>query len=515
MLDVVNRRPNLVIALIAIYFLLCIGLRIAASTSLEIDESEQAFVSQFLMLGYGAQPPFYNWLQYGLTSLLGPSLATMTLLKNALLFLCCVFFWLAGREVLNDRRLTAITALGVLTFPPIFLLAQRDLSHTVAALFAVSLFLYAFLRTMTRPSLFAYALTGAAVGIGMISKYNFAFVPAAAILAILPEPKFRARLFDWRILAAVAVCALIALPHGYWIVENLGAASNNTLKEMGTAQETGALSKAFKAIVALIAATLRGAAIPLVIFGLVFRKDLAAIWRADSLWARIVGRMLVLCLAAVLAVMLVVGATHMREKWLVLFLVLLPLYLALKVEAAGVDTRLSVRPFFLMVAFVVITALLIVSGRAIVRPWFGKVSRLSIPYSTLVDTIVREEGREPMMVLAPDKLIAGNLRTRLHGAKVFVPGNSSSQPIDHLTSPLLVVWSDNGKLDAPAPARLVAVLKSFGVPETALTPKQLTLPYLHGAQERYSFGYFWINDPSALTDEPSRSAPTSNLSSPG
>ncbi len=57
MLDVVNRRPNFVIALIAGYFLFCIGLRLAISTSLEIDESEQAFVSQFLMLGYGSQPP--------------------------------------------------------------------------------------------------------------------------------------------------------------------------------------------------------------------------------------------------------------------------------------------------------------------------------------------------------------------------------------------------------------------------------------------------------------------------
>ncbi len=508
MLEVVNRRPNLVIALIAGYFLLCIALRLSASTSLEIDESEQAFVSQFLMLGYGSQPPFYNWLQYGLTALFGPSVATITVLKNGLLFHCCLFFGLASREVLVDRRLAASTTIGILALPPIFLLAQRDLSHTVAALFAVSLFLYAFLRTMTRPTLFAYALTGVAVGLGVISKYNFVLVPAAAIIAILPEPKLRARLFDWRILVAIAVCALIALPHGTWILQNIGAASSNTFKEMGTAQDAGFASKALKALVALAAATLRGSAIILVVFAVVFRKDLPAIWRADSLWARVVGRMLVICLGAVLVIMLVAGATHMREKWLVLFLALLPLYLALKVEASGVDTTRSVRPIVLMIGFVIVTTLVVVSTRAVVRPWIGKVSRLSIPYSTLVDTIVQQQGQEPAMVLAANKQVAGNLRTRLHGAKVFVPGNSSSPAIDHLAGPLLVVWSEDGKAGTP-PAQLVDTLKSLGVPETALSPQQLTLPYLHGTlEDRYSFGYFWIDDPS-------RSAPTSSLSSPG
>ena len=112
------------------------------------------------------------------------------------------------------------------------------------------------------------------------------------------------------------------------------------------------------------------------------------------------------------------------------------------------------------------------------------------------------------MVIASDKLIGGNVRTRLHGAKVFVPGNSSST-IEHLAGPLLVVWSDNGKLDSQPPEWLPDVLKSLGVPEAAMKPRQLALPYLNGdLPDRYGFGYFWIADPS-------RSAPTSSLSSPG
>lgn len=494
MLEFVERRPNLVIALIAAYFLLCIALRLTVSNSLEIDEAEQAFVSQFLRLGYGSQPPFYNWLQYGFGAVLGPSLATMTLLKNLLLFFCCLFYGLAAREVLAGRRLAVIAMLGVLTLPPIFLLAQRDLSHTVAALFAVSLFLYGFLRTLARPSLAGYALTGLAVGIGFIAKYNFALVPAAAVLAILPEPNLRARLFDWRILVSFAVAALIALPHGWWILENLGSASNSTLIEMREAHAEGRLAQAFHGMVSLVAATIRGSIVPLVVFGLVFRKNLPAIWSAQSQWTRIVGRMLAICLFAVLLIVLGVGATHIREKWLVLFLVLLPLYLCLKVEAAGVDATFKLRPFLWLVAFIVLTALMVVSTRAIVRPLFGKYSRLSIPYATLAETVVELKGREPILILAKDKLIAGNLRTHLHDATVLAPSDLGVGT-PRASMPLLVVWSDDGKAEPILPEALANAMKARGFSTTTATPQVLSLPYLHGkAGDRYNFGFLWVTN---------------------
>lgn len=494
MFEFVERRPNLVVALVAGYFLLCVCLRLAVSNSLEIDESEQAFLSQALQLGYGAQPPFYNWLQYGLGAVFGPSLATMTALKNLLLFLCCLFYGLAAREILQQKRLALIAMLGVLTLPPIFLLAQRDLSHTVAALFAVSLFLYGFLRTLIRPSLGGYALTGLAVGIGFIAKYNFALVPVAAVIAILPEPNLRARLFDWRTVVALAIAALIALPHGWWILENLGSASKGTLIEMREAHAEGRLAQAVHGLIALVSATIRGAIVPLVVFGLVFRKHVLAICSAESQWTRVIGRTLLICLLAVVLIILAVGATHIREKWLVLFLVLFPLYLCLKVEAAGIDATPKLRPFLLLVALIVLSALTVVSTRAIVRPYLGKYSRLSIPYATFADTVVKREGREPTLILAPDKLVAGNLRTRLRDARVLIPGEPAEAAVA-LNTPLLVVWSDDGKAEPELPEALAATMKAKGLSTAGATPQVLSLPYLHGkAEDSYSFGYLWVEN---------------------
>jgi 4-amino-4-deoxy-L-arabinose transferase-like glycosyltransferase len=492
MLEAVNRRPGAVVLAVAGYFLLCIILRVSVSSSLEIDEAEQAFLSQFLALGYGPQPPFYNWLQYGLAEVIGTSLATMTILKNGLLFLCCLFYGLAARLVLTDRRLPPIAMLGVLTLPPIFLLAQRDLSHTVAALFAVSLFLYSFLKTLKRPSLFSYILTGVAVGIGLMSKYNFVLVPVAAIVAVLPERELRARILDWRILPSIAVATLIVLPHAYWMLQNFGFASGGTLNEMREREAEGFLLQAFYGVYSLGSAIIGGSLVPLLVFGLVFRGKFRTIWQAESQWSRIVGRMLALCLIAVLLVVLGVAATHVREKWLVLFLVLIPLYLCLKIEAANIDLTDSLRRFLLLVLVIALGALVLVSARAVVRPWFGDYSRLNIPYAALAEAVAQAEG-QPALILANDKQIAGNLRMQFSGAQVTMPSPSNALPVDMSKRPLLAVWHDDAQPEAPVPDLLRNALSALGIPDAAAAPRHLALPYLYGTgEDRYSFSYIWV-----------------------
>ncbi len=366
MLEAVNRRPGAAVLAVAGYFLLCIILRSPSrltgdrrgGTGISVSVPRPRIRAAAALLQLAA-----IWTGRAI----GPSLATMTILKNGLLFLCCLFYGLAARLVLADRRLPPIAMLGVLTLPPVFLLAQRDLSHTIAALFAVSLFLYGFLRTLKRPSLFSYLLTGVAVGIGLMAKYNFVLVPVAAIVAVLPERELRARILDWRILPAIAIATLIVLPHAYWMLQNFGFASGGTLNEMREREAEGLLLQAFYGVYSLGSAIIGGSLVPLLVFGLVFRGKLRAIWQAESQWSRIVGRMLALCLIAVLLVVLGVAATHVREKWLVLFLVLIPLYLCLKIEAANIDLTDSLRRFFLLVCVIALGALVMVSARAVVR----------------------------------------------------------------------------------------------------------------------------------------------------
>ncbi|MBW8792018.1 MAG: hypothetical protein JF594_31025, partial [Rhizobium leguminosarum] len=63
MLERITKSITSASIFLAGYFLLNIALRIALPHTLDLDEAEQSFYSQYLLAGYGSQPPFYNWIQ--------------------------------------------------------------------------------------------------------------------------------------------------------------------------------------------------------------------------------------------------------------------------------------------------------------------------------------------------------------------------------------------------------------------------------------------------------------------
>src|SRR5262245_21622617 len=65
--------------------------RVLVSDALELDEAEQTLWTQQLHAGYGAQPPLYTWLQWGVFQLFGVSVFSLALLKNLLLALTYTF----------------------------------------------------------------------------------------------------------------------------------------------------------------------------------------------------------------------------------------------------------------------------------------------------------------------------------------------------------------------------------------------------------------------------------------
>ncbi len=76
----------------------------------------RSFRSQWLAAGYGPQPPFYNWLQYFVFSVAGVSLATLSVVKNRLLFASYALYGLTARHAsCATRALVAIATLGLLT----------------------------------------------------------------------------------------------------------------------------------------------------------------------------------------------------------------------------------------------------------------------------------------------------------------------------------------------------------------------------------------------------------------
>ncbi len=345
MLERATRTIKTAALLLAAYFVLNIALRITLPHSLELDEAEQSFFSQYLLAGYGPQPPFYNWMQYAIVSVTGMSIGALVVPKNILLFLCYLFYGLAGREALKDQALAAIGMLALITLPQVSYMAQQDLTHTTALLFASSLFLYGFFRTLDRPGVGSYLLLGLATGIGLISKYNFALMPVVALIAILPDAEWRRRALDWRMLIAIAVALVIVLPHAIWLQGNLAFASSDTLVKMAAGNEPVGIARIGKGLLAFLVAILAFAALPVAIFAAAFRRDFVRALSARNRWTGMMERMMLASLAGIALIVLFTGSTTVRERWLDPFLLVLPIYFLAKMKAAGLDFSAGLRRF--------------------------------------------------------------------------------------------------------------------------------------------------------------------------
>ena len=232
MIDRLAKHDGAVYLLLAGYFAVNLLVRLAMPGTLEFDEGQQLFFGQWIAIGYDSQPPFYNWLQYGIIQLLGSSVLALAVLKNLMLFLSYLLFGLTAHAIIRDRVLAVIATLALITFPHISYEAQRDLSHTVALLFAACMFFFFFVRALQRPTVFHYAMTGVSIGIGILSKYNFVLLPLAAAIALLPDRQLRRRLFDWRTLLMVAVAAAIVTPHALWFLDHVRTATAETIQKL-------------------------------------------------------------------------------------------------------------------------------------------------------------------------------------------------------------------------------------------------------------------------------------------
>ncbi len=487
-----SRNPELIITLIAGYYLLAIIVRLVRSPGLEIDES-QAALSQFFQWGYGSQPPIYDWLQLGLARIFGMSIATLSILKNTILFLCCLFIWLTTRLLTGDRFLSGAAALGVLTLPPVFLMAQRDLTHSLLAILAVALFLFTFFRTLQRPSLGAYLLAGIAVGLGTLSKYNFVLVPLAAILAVLPEKDLRARVLDWRMLAAVAVSALIVLPHGLWVLNHIGLATGQTMGEM-TEGHDGVSFHGLYGALDLIGAALKGSATTLAVFALVFFKDIRRILPASNQWTRITGRILLLSLLIVLVIVFALDVTNVRQKWLIVYLVLLPLYLCLKIHAAGVEVAPKLPGMVAITSALTIGVLILLLFRGLVAPYFGRTSLVHIPYDGFAQAVRRDGFPEPQYIIASSGIVGGNLKIQFPKATVFIgnPATDDAPSNWPAGATVLLAGTDlEGNMPANPGAELAAMAARAALPAPA-DIRHLEVPYYGSkAEKRHAFYYAW------------------------
>jgi 4-amino-4-deoxy-L-arabinose transferase-like glycosyltransferase len=489
-----RRDISWIFVLLAAYFVLQVGVRLATSHSLDLDEAEQAFRSQWLAAGYGPQPPFYNWLQYTVFQFAGVSLTALSIVKNLLLFSSYVLYGLTARLILRDKALVAIATLGLLTIPQMAFEMQRDLTHTVAVFFSASIFFYGFIRSLKQPSLASYLIAGIGIGFGLLAKYNFAILPAAALIAALSDARLRLRIFDWRLVLTAAVALVITLPHLFWLKDNLDFATARTLEKMTASGDASYLTQVAMGVSSLALATISFAALTVAVFALVFGKGLRPALASRSEWTRLLERMMLVFLAGILFLIVFGGAAGIKDRWLVPMLFILPLYFGLKIEAAGVTTDRAFRRFIPILAVIMIGVPAALYGSVATARFTGHYERLNRPYADMLETLRKQA--EPAAILAGDSLLAGNLRQDIPSVPILSVDYPGFNPDLTSRRPLLLVWllPQKGGSEALPPAMAEWLQANLGA--SAPQASVIDVPYVYGrGDDSYRFGYAWVNQP--------------------
>ncbi|KRB51647.1 hypothetical protein ASE04_08865 [Rhizobium sp. Root708] len=484
-----------VIALLALYFTVQFAVRLSLPSGLRFDESQQAFFSQWLTWGYDSQPPLYNWIQAIVVALFGLSLATLSATKNLMLFGVYASYYTLARSLMRNKALAVVAVFSLFTMPQVVWEAQRDLTHSVIEMMMVCLTLLAAVRTIRKPSYIAYALTGVAIGLGLLTKYNYAVIAAALFIAVAAHPIGRKRILDRRIILTLAIAVLTCLPHALWVVSDIDLATGRTLGIMQQHGSESRLAAALKGPLELLWLIVLISAPTCVVLLLIARRSLLVCYKADSEWSRFLG--IFLLASFTLLLMLIVGfqMTSLRDRWFVPFLFLVPLYICLKLEASGIDgNRLAMRflPVAMIVMVLVPCALLV---RVNLSGLLHSYEAYNVPYATFVRTLLAEENKAPALVLTDDWKPSGNLKLQLPKVPVMSLyfGNLRTTYDWQPDKPVLLVWEGGTTAPQWNPRLKDWIDSQLGSAYSDAPVKQMAIPYDRGdGRDSFLFDYVWL-----------------------
>ena len=416
-------------------------LRLALSSALTADDAREAMLAQELRWGYQArQPPLYNWVVWGAFRLLGPGLLPLTLVKYAGLALAFWLVYLTGRRILTDPRLATLGAFSFLLILPISWSIHEALTHSVATLAACAGSVYAVVRLADAPSRRGYAALGAAVGLGLLSKFTYALFLVALVLAALAVDRYRCRLLHPAVLIAALVAALLVTPFALWFAgegHDVGRlyAREVRIEDGDTWAEEARTGLGYVARMAATYLSPIGVALA-VCFPAVYRR------RPEGASAhpggRLLGWLLVWMLALLTVAALVGGLGLLKVRWLIPVFFLTPLYALWRLDPHGVPWT-GLRAFALVLILAEIAVVGAMGVRVLGANWFRRPYPMNEPHDAVAIGLTRA-GFTRGTIVAGFGTLAGNLAVRFPHSRVLHTEYPEFQPRGEGSGQCLLVW---------------------------------------------------------------------------
>jgi hypothetical protein len=224
---------RLAIALSALLALRLLGVTFAG-TDLFFDEAQYWAWSREPAFGYYSKPPMIAWIIAGATSACGDGEACIRAPSAILHTATSAIVFAIGRH-LYDARTGFYAGLAFATLPGISL-SSGLISTDVPLLLFWAAALYAWIRLVETRSFFWALGLGAALGLGMLSKYAMIYFAACIVAHAAVSPRARATLVSLQMAVAAGAALSLISPNILWNLENGLAtvrhtADNANLKE--------------------------------------------------------------------------------------------------------------------------------------------------------------------------------------------------------------------------------------------------------------------------------------------
>jgi len=178
------------------------------------DEAQYWWWAQTPELGYFSKPPMIAWIIWLSTVLFGNAEWAIRISSPLFHGITALLVFGIARHAVN-AWLSMLSALAYLTIPGVSW-SSGLISTDVPLLFFWALALYAFLRACEDTRWRWPLVCGAALGLGLESKYAMLYFLAGALIAALAAPRARRVVFGPRGFAILSVGILLLAPNLVW-----------------------------------------------------------------------------------------------------------------------------------------------------------------------------------------------------------------------------------------------------------------------------------------------------------
>lgn len=207
-------QPILLLGLLVLLTLYRFWVIPRLGVTLYIDEAQYWTWAQAPDWGYFSKPPVIAWLIWLSTSLFGNGLLAIKLPSLLLYPATAWLLYLLGKQ-LFDVRIGFRAGLAYALMPLVAALGMA-VSTDAPLLFFWTAAMLCLLRAVEHDHWLDWLLLGAALGLGIMSKYTMAAFGASALLYLLLDRQRRHALTRPGLWCAIALALLIVLPNIIW-----------------------------------------------------------------------------------------------------------------------------------------------------------------------------------------------------------------------------------------------------------------------------------------------------------